>query len=139
MKINLEDTDYTVLPPVKGSSTTTSYVCGVVQVVDGSKVSVLWVKFFEDQYSFRPQRELDTIDAVSAFYPPLWPLFFLRRAGYFKNVSAEDRAYYKALAATPDADVVLESALTKQNSGFPLLCSESSVTFTGKALKYKTE
>jgi hypothetical protein len=58
---------------------------------------------------------------------------------FFFPVSVEERAYYKALAATPDADAVIPKAFTKQSSGFPLLYSEQEATFTGKALKYKSE
>ena len=136
VKVNLEKLDYTVLPTVKGSSTTSSYVCGVVQVVDSSKVRFLWIKFFKDQYCFQQQRDLDTLDLLAVLYPPF---FALRRAGFCKTVTVGDRAYYKALAAAPDADVVLPRAFAKQKSGIPLLYSETEVTFTGKALKYKSE
>ena len=52
--INLEKGDYTMLSSVKGSSTIKSYVGGMVQIVDGTKVRILWVfKDFEDQYSFQ--------------------------------------------------------------------------------------
>ncbi len=123
VNINLEKGDYTMLASVKGSSTVSSYVFGIVQVIDGSKVSVLGFKNFEDQYSFQQQD--------NSFLGALF--------GIFRTVSVEDRAYYKALAATPDADAVIPKAFTKQSSGFPLLFVEEEATFTGKALKYKSE
>ncbi len=123
VNINLEKGDYTMLASVKGSSTVSSYVFGIVQVIDGSKVSVLGFKNFEDQYSFQQQD--------NSFLGALFVIF--------RTVSVEDRAYYKALAATPDADAVIPKAFTKQSSGFPLLFVEEEATFTGKALKYKSE
>jgi len=120
VNINLEKGDYTMLSSVKGSSTIKSYVGGMVQIVDGTKVRVLWVfKDFEDQYSFQS--------------PPSGLL------DLFKPVTAADRAYYKALAATPDADAVIPKAFIRQNSGVPFFAEEEEVTFIGKALKYKSE
>ena len=124
VNINLEKGDYTMLASVKGSSTVSSYVCGIVQVIDGSKVSILGFKNFEDQYSFQ-QKEPSMLDVLTF--------------GIFRTVSVEDRAYYKALAATPDADAIIPKAFTKQSSGFPILFVEEEATFTGKALKYKSE
>ena len=123
VNINLEKGDYTMLNTVEGKSTVSSYVLGVVQIIDGSKVSILGFKNFEDQYSFQQQ---DT--------GPLAALFSI-----FRTVSVEDRAYYKALAKTPDADAVIPKSFTKQSSGFPILFVEEEVTFSGKALKYKSE
>lgn len=114
VNINLEKGDYTMMGSVKGTSTVKSYVFGIVQVIDGDKVSVLGIKSFEDQYSFMGPG----------------PGFF---------VSVEDRAYYKALAATPDADAVIPKSFVKQSSGFPFIYEEQEATFTGKALKYKSE
>jgi len=119
VNINLERGDYTMLASVKGSSTVKSYAFGVVQIVDSTKVRVLWVfKDYEDQYSYQD------------------PGFFNL---LFGTVSASDRAYYKALAATPDADAIIPKALIKQTSGFPFIYEEEEATFTGKALKYKSE
>ena len=122
--INLDKGDYTMLASVKGSSTVSSYVCGIVQVIDGNKVSILGFKNFEDQYSFQ-QREPSLLDILTF--------------GILRTVSVEDRAYYKALAATPDADAIIPKAFIKQSSGFPILFVEEEATFTGKAVKYKSE
>lgn len=119
VNINLEKGDYTMLGSVKGTSTVVSYFFGAVQIIDGDKVRILGIRSFEDQYSFRSQPN-GLLDL-------------------FKPVSVEDRAYYKALAATPDADAVIPKAFIKQSSGFPFICEEEEATFTGKALKYKSE
>jgi uncharacterized protein YceK len=119
VNINLEKGDYTMLGTVKGSSTVKTYVFGVVQIVDGTKVRVLWVfKDYEDQYSYQNPDGLGQM---------------------LGRVSVADRAYYKALAATPDADVVIPKSLVKQTSGFPYIYEEEEATFSGKALKYKSE
>ncbi len=115
VNINIEKGDYTMLASVKGSSSATTYFGGIVQVVDENKVRLLWIKFFEDQYTF--------IDP--------------EKVGFFTPVSVDDRAYYKVLAATPDADAVLPKAFLKQSFGIPILYHEETSTFTGKAIKYK--
>lgn len=119
VNINLEKGDYTMLGTVKGTSTIKSYLFGVVEIIDGTKVKILCFKDFEDQYSF--QNGDDSI----------FSLLF--------GVSVEDRAYYKALAATPDADAIIPKAFVKQTSGIPFIYAEKEVTFSGKALKYKSE
>ena len=110
---NMDRTDYEVLGTTEGKSTKTSVLCGLVQVIDGSKVAILGIKFFEDQY---------------AYFDRPW---------YQLGVSTEDRAYYKALAVTPDADSVAGKAYVSTRSGIPLLWMSSEVTFQGNALKYK--
>lgn len=116
VNINLEKGDYTMLGTVKGTSTVKSFFFGVVQVIDGDKTKILCFKSFEDQYSIQPGG-----------------------LGFLSPVSVADRAYYKALAATPDADTVIPKAFVKQSSGIPFLYQEVEVTFSGKALKYKSE
>ncbi len=128
VNINLEKGDYTMLGSVKGSSTVVSYCGGVVQVVDGDKVRVLGLRNFEDQYSFQTKQTATGNTDLSGMLYDL-----------MKPIAVEDRAYYKALAATPDADVVIPKALTKQKSGIPFICEEETATFTGKAVKYRSE
>jgi len=127
INVNMNKGDYTVLGTVKGTSTVKSYLLGIVQVVDEDKVSFLGIKTWEDQYAL--------------LTPPDGPQS-LPIIGWFLGggVSPSDRAYYKALAATPDADAVAAKSWVKQNpASIPLLYSEETVTFTGKALKFKSE
>jgi hypothetical protein len=110
----MDKSQYTVLGTVKGTSTLESFFCGFVRVIDGNHVSLMGMKFFEDQYAYYNE-----------------PSIF--------GVSVEDRAYYKALCATPDADAVLRKSSVTQASGTCLLYSQKEVTFTGKAIKYKAD
>jgi hypothetical protein len=125
ISVNLERGDYTVLGSVKGTSTLQSYVFGLFRVVDGDKVIVCGFKTFEDQYAF--------------LQDPGMPILQLLTLGLSGGPTAEDRAYYKALSATPDADAIVPKAYVKQTSGIPLIASTREVSFTGKAIKFKTE
>ncbi|MEI7899874.1 MAG: hypothetical protein WCK89_06450 [bacterium] len=125
VSVNLARTDYTVIGPVKGTSTMQSYVLGLVKIIDGDKLILLGMKTFEDQYAF--------------LQDPGLPILQVLTLGLSGGPTAEDRAYYKALAATPDADVVIPKAYVKQISGIPLLASMKEVTFTGKAVKIKAD
>jgi len=111
---NMDKNDYEVGAATSGTSTKETYLCGLIAVIDGDKYRVLGIKFFEDQYAFQEK--------------PAW----------YSSVSVQDRAYYKALAATPDADSVAVKAWTETSSGFPLFYSKEEATFQGKALKFKT-
>ncbi len=102
-----------------------SYVLGLVKIIDGDKLILLGMKTFEDQYAF--------------LQDPGLPILQVLTLGLSGGPTAEDRAYYKALAATPDADVVIPKAYVKQISGIPLLASMKEVTFTGKAVKIKAD
>lgn len=125
VSVNLARTDYTVLGSVKGTSTMESYVLGLVRIIDGDKFIILGMKTFEDQYAFQQD--------------PGLPILQFLTLGLSGGPTAEDRAYYKALAATPDADVVVPKAYVKQSSGIPLIASMKEVTFTGKALKFRAD
>lgn len=105
-----------ILEKTEGSSTLTSILLGLVQIVDGDKVAVLGVKFFEDRYSFVQPNS---------------------RNALLGCVTAEDRAYYKALAAAPDADAVAAKAFSKNIRSIPVLWKEERVTFSGKGLRFK--
>jgi len=111
---NMTSADFEVIGTTEGKSRKTSILGPVLQIIDGNKISVLGIKFFEDQYAFAE-----------------------KPSGLFTTVSVEDRAYYKALAATPDADAIAGKGFVRTRSGFPLLWSSQQVTFQGKALKYK--
>ena len=137
VSVNLKDNDYTVLNTIKGVSTTTSYAGGIVKVVDGEKVRVLGIKFFKDQYCyFSPKTHYTPGEVALTFY--LWPVMVPVMI-YRHSASAEDRAYYKVLEASPDADAIINPSLVAQRSGFLLFRSEEEVTVTAKAIKYKAD
>jgi hypothetical protein len=107
---------------------------GLVEVVDGDKYRVLGINFFQSQYAFQPKdltwQELFAAGALGVAAVLVYEVF--------KPVSIEDRAYYKALAAAPDADVVAAKAwVTTRGRGIPMLYSTKRVAFQGKALKFK--
>ena len=117
LQANLNRTDLEILGPVEGRSTKQSFVLGLVQVIDGDKWQVLYIKFFQDQYAF----------ADRPWYEKLcW-------------VSTDDRAFSKALAATPDADTVFHKSYIRSSSGVPLIYTKKESTFQGKAMKLKSD
>ena len=126
VQLNMARNEYTVLGTVKGSSTEDSYVLGIVRVIDGDKYNILGFKTFEDQYAFT--------SADAGIFQDIPVLSFL-----FAGPSVNDRAYFKALAATPDADAVTVKSYDYTRSGFAPFYSKRVVTFTGKAVKYKAD
>ena len=113
----MERKDYVVLDDVKGSSETLSILFGLVQIIDGNKVRLLWfIPCYEEKWSPVPGRPF------SGMFP-----------------STDSRAYYDALTKSPDADVVLIKSNDKTFSGVPLIASRRCVTYTGKAIKIKPD
>jgi hypothetical protein len=115
--VALKREDVVALKPVAGDSTETAILVGVIRIIDGSKVQVLGIKFFNDQ---------------TARLPGWRGCFPCGHAG-------EGRAYYKALAAAPEADGIIERSVTWEQSGFPLLFWTKKTTFQGKAVKLKPD
>ncbi|MCK5658901.1 MAG: hypothetical protein KAH96_03370, partial [Alphaproteobacteria bacterium] len=113
--------DYTILDRVEGTSSTRSFLFGLIQIIDGDvdKIKVFWIPFFEEKYAFQ----------ILAPFP----------LSLFQFATTADRAYYKALAKTPDADSVLNKAYSKEKRGIPFIFENETVTFTGKAIKLKTD
>ena len=73
-----------VMERVEGTSETDSILLGTIQVIDGDKVKILGIPFFTDKYAcLRP-------DPLSCSVAP----------------RTQERAYYKALEASPQADAV---------------------------------
>lgn len=110
---NMDRNDYEVLGNTSGKSSMSSIFFGAIQIVDGNKLRIVGIPLFEDQFAFSA------------------------KPGLFSMVGSEDRAYYKALAATPDADAVAQKAFIKTTSGIPYVWETQEVTYTGKAIKYK--
>lgn len=109
----LKRTDVRILDRVEATSEKTSILLGLIQIVDGDKLRILGIPFFEEQHAL------------------------LTRGVFFTTMFADDvqdRAYYKALQQAPDADVIIEKASTSTNRGIPLLWDHRTVTVRGKAV-----
>ena len=115
--------DLIVLRSVEGESSTTSVLAGLLQIIDGDKVKLFYIPFFKDKYTYFS-------DSIFGGFPLLNQL---------RLVHAEDRAYYKALEKTPDADVVFYKSNDREGWGIPILFTTESVTWRGKALKVKPD
>ena len=102
-----------VLERVEGTSETQNILLGTIQVIDGENWKILGIPFFKDRYT-----------CVKSD-PCL--------------VDTEDRAYYKALEATPEADAVFYKTMNRESSGIPLLWETKTVTFSGKAFTVKPD
>jgi hypothetical protein len=122
---NMDRNDYEVLGTASGKSSVT-YICGAIQYIDGNKLSIFGINCFEDQYAFEQKKP--------TLLQMLFPALFI-----FDQimVSPEDRACYKALAGTPDADAIVEKSYIRTKTGLPPLWGTKEVTYTGKAIQYK--
>jgi len=109
--------DLVVLDPVEGSSREDAYVLGIVRVIDGTNWQVLGVKFFEDH--------------CACPNGPWVPCFFVD--------PVSERAYYNALAKTPEADAIIERSSTSRMRGCPFLYWSKEITYRGKAIRLKTQ
>ncbi len=117
---SMERNDYVILDRVEGISTTTSILFGLVKIIDGNKWKLFWLfPFYEEEYAYQ--------------IPPSFPFNLL------SFVSTQERAYYKALAKTPDADSVIQKAFSIESTEIPTLFKTEKVTITGKAIKLKTD
>ncbi|PCI40855.1 MAG: hypothetical protein COB46_06020 [Rhodospirillaceae bacterium] len=117
---NLDRQEYEVLASVEGSSKTTSYLFGAFQIHDDKNISVLGIPFFEERYAFRDGKKCYLFNLICS-----------------SNIY--DRAYYKALAATPNADAILKKGFTSEERGVPGLFNTETVSFTGKAVRIKDD
>jgi hypothetical protein len=125
IQANMDRTDYEVMGTTEGQSSTVSILGPVLRIIDGDKISVLGMKFFHDKYAYHTDGSL-----VGSL-----PLV----GGLFSPVTASERAYYKALAATPEADAVAGKSMERSDFNILwFLFSKETVTYKGKALKYKT-
>jgi len=113
LETQLSRDDIVVLERVEGTSSTESILLGIVQVIDGENWKILGIPFFEEKYT------CVRIDPCV--------------------VGTEDRAYYKALEANPEADAVFYSTMDRQSSGIPILWNTETVTFSGKAIMLKAD
>jgi hypothetical protein len=110
---SMQRSDYVVIDRAEGVSDQVSILFGIIQIIDSDKLKLFWIPFYEEKYA--------------VIEKPPW------------LVGPEDRAYYKALAAQPDADGIIPRAYAVEKRGIPFLADKKSVTFTGKAIKLKTD
>lgn len=110
IEAQIDRDDIVVLDSVEGSSNKTSFLLGLIEVVDGDKLQLFWIKFFKDKYVWKDPQRWQLADTAS-------------------------RAYYKALEKHPEADAVLAKSWDREESGLPGLLHSESVTFRGKAVK----
>ena len=108
--------NYVVLDAVEGVSDTTSIFFGLIKIIEGNKIRLLWFfPFYEEKYSFIAQRPL--------------------RLG-----KTAKRAYYNALEKVPDADFILEKSVTvERKTIIPLLYRTKKVTYKGRSIKLKAD
>ena len=121
---NLDREDVEIIGTVEGESTKQSLLLGSFQVIDGDKYKILWIPFFQDKGAGALQNNGGFLGAIFQAFAP---------------VSVIDRAYYDALAETPDADTVFYKTSTQERRGFPLLYTSERVTLRGKAAKVKSD
>jgi hypothetical protein len=114
IETQLDREDVVVLDTVRGDSTITSVLFGLIQIVDEDKLQLFGIKFFKDKYTY-----------------------FQGYSGMWRSVA--DRAYYKALEAHPDADAVLIKSMDHEDEGIPLIYYTKSITYKGKAIKLKAD
>ena len=114
---SMKRSDYQVMEPMVGVSTTESYFGGLIKVVDRDKLQVMGMRFYDEQWA-QNNRQV--------------------KNRFFSN-STSDRAYYNAISASPSADTVLEKGYVHQRSGIPFLAEREMVTFTGKSIRLKSD
>ena len=122
---SMDRNHYVVLDLVDGESTRTSICGGLIQFVDGNKLVICNMRFFADEFSQEPIMQERS--------------FSERLMDYLTLPTVQQRAYYKSLAATPDADVIIPKAYDYESSGIPVIFTHEKVNFRGKAIKLKTD
>ena len=109
--------NYVVLDAVEGVSDTTSIFFGLIKIIEGNKIRLLWFfPFYEEKYSYTVQRPLRLLGKTAK------------------------RAYYNALEKVPDADFILEKSVTvERKTIIPLLYRTKKVTYKGRPIKLKAD
>lgn len=113
IETKLSRDDIVVLERVEGTSETESIAFGAIQVIDRDKMKILGIPLFNDRFTCLREN-------------PCLP-------------KTEDRAYYKALEGTPDADAVFYKTMKRETGGIPLIWEKEAVTFSGKAFTIKCD
>lgn len=110
---SLTRNQYEILDTVTGVSTTERILFGLVTIVDNKNWRVVGIPFFMEEKD----------DSVSSFFT--------------RNTAG--RALFKMLARYPDADKVLQQNTKVETKGFPLLWDIEKITYSGKAIRIKTD
>ena len=121
IRAEISRNDIEVLDQIEGTSTSSTYL-GVVQVIDGDKLKLFGIPFYKERYTWLPMND-------TPYYPRIDGLC----------VQTEDRAYYKALEAAPNADVVFFKSMDNEFDGIPLIWETRTVTMKGKAIRLKAD
>ena len=116
--------DFVVMDSVTGSSTETSILFGLLQIIDEDKYKILFLNTFTDKYTYFAGSN----DGFLGFITSI-----------FGGAGPENRAYYKALEKASDADFVLLKSMDIESSGIPLLATTKTVTWRGKAIRIKSD
>ena len=114
IEAQIQRDDIVVLDRVEGSSSLTTVLFPLLQIIDGDKLQILGIKFFKDKYVWKEE-------------------------GILTLATAANRAYYKALEAHPDADAVFHKSWEREESGIPFLFHNENVTVRGKAIRLKAD
>jgi hypothetical protein len=110
MNTQLSREDIVVLDQVEGTSTTDFILLGLIQIVDGKELRLLGIPFFREKYT----------------------------GGFWIN-SIQHRAYYKALAAAPEADAVFHKSTDYEYGGIPLIWWSETAYYHGRAIRLKSD
>ena len=118
VEADFDRNDFVVMDSVTGTSTETSILFGLLQIIDEDKYKILFINTFTDKYTY--------FGGSGGFL------------GFLFGAGPEDRAYYKALEKASDADFVLLKSMDIESSGIPLLATTKTVTWRGKAMRIKS-
>ncbi|MBN1443927.1 MAG: hypothetical protein JXA90_14550 [Planctomycetes bacterium] len=127
---------FEVRDPVEGSSDTLSILFGIVQIIEGNKLKLFWIPFFEDRSHTRVPAYLRPGSELVDWVLPAGPIHWLEGLVLGRT---EERAYYDAIAKSPEADFVLEKGSECRGVGVPLFVYKQTVTYRGKPVVLKTD
>ncbi len=121
----LERSEYVILDNVTGISSTQYILGGLIQIIDANypdakpedkKVKFLGIRFYKaENYATQEPK------------------------GCLYVATTADRAYYKALSQSFDADSIIQQKFNRHIHGFPGIVQTEVITFCGKAIQLKSD